>query len=109
MWNAFSTTWQTVQPFEFILLCLITWRLSNLLVREEGPFDIFVHLRVILGVGLNEKGRCVAPALVGMLCCLWCTSIWVALIVCLVAEGAGGLILVLPVSAGAIMVDRWVR
>lgn len=64
----------------FIILGLATWRLSSLLVDEDGPFDIFARLRALLGVRYNKSNDAYSFNQVGTaLTCVWCTSIWVAI------------------------------
>lgn len=62
-----------------IALGLICWRLTSLLVEEDGPLDIFAKLRRFIGVYYDEmsvkQGKNVIAK--GLLC-VWCTSIWVA-------------------------------
>jgi hypothetical protein len=50
----------------FILATLAVWRISYLLAREDGPFDLIIRLRARLG----EAGR--------MLDCFYCMSLWLA-------------------------------
>lgn len=83
---------------DLIVLALATWRLSSLLVGEDGPFDIFRSFRSFVGAGeFSQAGmdaerltpqeieRVMMNAgrpegfLAGLLSCVWCTSIWVAL------------------------------
>jgi hypothetical protein len=62
-----------------IVLGLITWRLTSLLVAEDGPFDIFAKFRHFLGVRYNAYSEPFATNMTGrMILCHWCTSIWVA-------------------------------
>lgn len=55
--------------FWFFIFSLVIWRLTHLLTKEDGPFDIIFHLRKKTGNGLFGK----------LLDCFYCTSIWVAL------------------------------
>lgn len=50
------------------------WRLASLLVREEGPWNLFLKLRDRAGVprGAGEIKGFVAT----LLSCIWCASIW---------------------------------
>lgn len=50
-----------------LILIMATWRISSLLVNEEGPFGALAELRFIVSK-FSE-----------VLSCLWCASIWVAL------------------------------
>ena len=79
-----------------VVLALATWRLSSLLVEEDGPFNIFRSLRARVGAGeFSQHGmdatkltaqelekvmmRAGRPEsfLAGLLSCIWCTSVWV--------------------------------
>jgi uncharacterized protein DUF1360 len=51
-----------------VLAVLAAWRLTHLLAREDGPFDLIVRLRARLGAGF----------LGSLLDCFYCLSLWVA-------------------------------
>lgn len=51
-----------------VLAVLATWRITHLLVREDGPGDLMVHLRARLGGGVFGR----------LLDCFYCLSLWVA-------------------------------
>ena len=51
-----------------VLASLATWRLTHLLAREDGPFDLIARLRWWMGQGLWGQ----------MLDCFHCLSLWVA-------------------------------
>jgi hypothetical protein len=55
--------------FLFFLLVLACWRISHLLSKEDGPFDVVFMLRKKAGHGFWGK----------LLDCFYCTSVWVAL------------------------------
>jgi len=67
--------------FVVILYGLATWRLTSLLIREEGPFELFVMIRKALGI-LHDDSK--APigypnTFAGKLFeCSWCLSVWIA-------------------------------
>lgn len=52
------------------------WRVSSLLVHEDGPGDVFERLRQLVGVPSNGEVSGLLPSL---LSCVWCVSIWTAL------------------------------
>ena len=52
----------------FVLAVLATWRITHLLVSEDGPGDLVVRLRVRLGASF--AGR--------LMDCFYCLSVWVA-------------------------------
>jgi len=52
-----------------LLGALAVWRLTHLLVAEDGPWDLVVRLRARLGD--SAAGRAMD--------CFYCSSVWVAL------------------------------
>ena len=52
----------------FILAALATWRITHLLVYEDGPADVVVELRARLGHGFIGA----------LMDCFYCLSFWVA-------------------------------
>lgn len=82
-----------------LILGLATWRLSSLLVNEEGPFYMFTRLRSWAGV--YEEGEMRQTAL--LFSCLWCMSVWVAF--ALYRFRAAVVLYTLAGSATAIVVD----
>ena len=71
-----------------IIASLATYKLAYLLVWEEGPFDIFVKFRALLGIRLirnEELGTSVTqidkPTVVAKLfTCPYCLGGWIALV-----------------------------
>lgn len=98
----------------FLLLSLAAWRIASLLVRETGPFNIFVWVRERVGIGHDEHG---VPYMVpdnvfaGVLSCVFCASVWVAggwLLFWLIVPGVAiKIATVFAISTGAILIDRW--
>lgn len=67
---------------DFLVLGLAAWRLTSLLVNEDGPWNIFARFRHWVGVRFNEKSEPYGTNfLADGLTCVWCTSVWVG--VCL--------------------------
>src|SRR5271169_2169959 len=52
----------------FILAVLATWRVTHLLASEDGPADIIVRFRALLGQSILGK----------LMDCFNCLSLWVA-------------------------------
>lgn len=52
---------------DYLILALATWRISSLLVDEDGPFKILAIIRVY------------ASKLTGAFECIWCMSIWIGI------------------------------
>lgn len=83
---------------KFVLGVLVTWRITHLLVNEDGPADLFVRFRAILGDGIMGK----------LMDCFHCLSIWVAAPVALyVGEKPLDLLLTwLALSGAACLLER---
>jgi hypothetical protein len=55
--------------FFFMIVTLVCWRVTHLLNKEDGPFDIIYLLRKKAGAGFFGS----------LLDCFYCVSVWVAL------------------------------
>lgn len=66
---------------DLIIFALATWRISTMLVREDGPFFVFKKIREISGITHDQVGRVLTVPdrlFAGLLSCVWCTSVWVS-------------------------------
>lgn len=74
------------------------WRITHLLAAEDGPADILVRLRHILGSGFWGK----------LLDCFHCLSVWVAapFALMLAGEWREWLVLWVALSGGACLCER---
>lgn len=64
--------------FDFILTAIAVWRISYMVVFEDGPGDIFLMVRATSGTHiLGEDGR-PDSGMGRILSCLFCTSMWVS-------------------------------
>lgn len=70
----------TVNVLDLIPIGLATWRLSQALVYERGPFDLCIKLRELTGIRHDVDGKKISWSDTQLLSCLWCTSLWVAFI-----------------------------
>jgi|SRR5579863_4301627 len=52
----------------FVLAVLATWRVTHLLAHEDGPADLIVRFRALLGDGVAGK----------LMDCFYCLSLWIA-------------------------------
>lgn len=65
----------------FVILALAVWRVSSLLARENGPFDILARARYKIGVRYNEFSEPIGTNAISKgIICVWCNSVWVSLI-----------------------------
>ena len=61
--------WDPSWVASFLVCALATWRLTHLIVEEDGPFDLIARLRAWLGD--SQLGRAMD--------CFYCSSLWLAL------------------------------
>ena len=88
-----------MQPFyELTLGILVTWRLTHLLSRENGPWNLIARLRQFASTGMLGE----------LLACFYCLSLWIAAPLAFVlAQGWRERVLLWPaLSAGAILLER---
>ena len=81
-----------------IVVILVVWRVTHLLWAEDGPANIFAHLRRL--AGSSFLGR--------LLDCFYCLSLWVAVPLAWIT-GSSWLergLLWLGISGGAILLER---
>ena len=80
---------------ELIIITLATWRLSYMLVTEEGPYQILTRLRARFALG-------------GLTDCIYCMSVWVALLMWLTWQtDAYPVVMVLAISGAAMMLRSY--
>jgi hypothetical protein len=93
-----ATAWSEMRFYLLVLGILAVWRLTHLLVAEDGPWDAVVRLRGRAGAGF--WGR--------LLDCFYCLSLWIAApFALLVGVGWRERLLLWPaLSAGAILLER---
>jgi hypothetical protein len=90
------------QPiFRFILAGLATWRIAFMLVREDGPGEIFTRLRNRLGGSLFDR----------LLGCVKCVGVWTALPLSLFVGGSWVELLVvwMALAGVAALIDEATR
>jgi hypothetical protein len=87
-----------MQFYLFLLGTLFVWRVTHLLNAEDGPWDIVVRMRKIVGNGFLGQ----------MVDCFYCLSLWVAIpLAIFLGQDLGERILLWPaLSAGAILLER---
>lgn len=103
-------------PVEFVILGMATWRSASLLVRENGPFHLFRRMREGVGITHDDQGKpLIIPdgTLAGILSCVWCCSMWTALLWLglwlWLGETGVKLAMVFALSAAAIWLDGWIE
>jgi hypothetical protein len=53
----------------YLILPIVVWRLTHLISMEDGPFDLIIRLRKLLGQSFFGK----------LMDCFYCLSIWIGL------------------------------
>jgi hypothetical protein len=100
---------------DLVILALASWRLAYMLVEEAGPFEVFSRLRYRAGVrsvvtrdnaGQPVGSRTALNTLAEGLTCVWCVSVWAALVLLIPWPPLEWLRLVLAVSGGAIVIHE---
>jgi hypothetical protein len=84
--------------YRFLLGTLAIWRITHMLNAEDGPGEVFVHLRRQAGEGFLGQ----------LLDCFYCLSVWIAApLAILLGKKLGERALLWPaLSAGAILLER---
>ncbi len=84
--------------FRFVLAVLAVWRLTHLLSREDGPFDIVVRIRQSLGLKVLRD----------LVSCFYCLSLWLAIPFAFFVPGTWleRTVAWLAISGAAILLER---
>lgn len=96
---------------KLIVLILATWRLTSLLVWEDGPFEAFAHLRYFLGVRYDDYNNAYGTNWFAKgVICPSCASVWFGIVLgiaYMLYPPIWWVALPLALSAGAIALERW--
>ncbi len=70
--------------WDVMLGAIATWRISHMLLNENGPFSVFRYARGLLGVtyDLEEEDR-ILSAKYEITICIWCLSMWIGALITL--------------------------
>ncbi len=94
------------EALTFIVLALATWRVSNLLMFEDGPFGIISKLRTVLGVKeAYDPSKIWTGFISELFSCMYCFSIWVGLTLAL--STGHTVIAGLGLSTAAILIEKF--
>jgi hypothetical protein len=83
---------------KYLLIVIVVWRLTHLFTSEDGPFDLIIKLRKLLGNSFFGK----------LMDCFYCLSIWIGLL-CALYEGDNILeiiILTLYYSGASLLLEK---
>jgi hypothetical protein len=94
-----------------IIYILATWRMSNLLAKENGPWSLLERLRHLLGVRRDDMGNAYTlNSLADGVICTWCNSVWFGAVWAVLAFAlprlAPWLALPFALSAGTIFIGE---
>jgi hypothetical protein len=86
---------------QFVAAVLATWRVTHLLASEDGPADLIVRFRALLGDSLAGK----------LMDCFYCLSLWMAAPAALFVtrRPLEWLVTWLALSGGACLLERLVK
>ena len=71
----------TFSLIDLLILGLATWRLSSLLVNEDGPWEILARMRVAVGIRYDQQSQPYATTVLSeLISCVFCVSIWMGLL-----------------------------
>lgn len=85
-----------------LLLFAATWRVTHLFMWEVGPWKVLTRLRALTGVQHHEDLPIAYPD-GNVFECFWCLSIWVSLVLSVVAFTVAWPLLV-PLAASAVAI-----
>jgi len=65
-----------------LIAALATWRLTTLLVNEDGPLDMLVKFRSFIGIEWDAQSEPYGTNFIAeAFTCVWCLSIWIGAVV----------------------------
>jgi hypothetical protein len=84
--------------FRFLLAALAVWRVTHLLSKEDGPWDIMIRMRRAFGGGFFR----------GLLSCFYCLSVWIAIPFAFFLDGTAveRMVAWLALSGAAVLLER---
>lgn len=92
---------------EILIFALATWRMTSLLVSEEGPENILDQFRYKIGIRYDEVGETYGENwFAEAFCCFWCASVWIAFFLLPFYLISPYILLPLAMSGGAILIER---
>jgi hypothetical protein len=83
---------------KYLIMVIVVWRLTHLICAEDGPFDLIIKLRKLLGNSFFGK----------LMDCFYCLSIWIGLL-CALYEGENVweiIILTLYYSGASLLLEK---
>lgn len=105
-----------ISTLDLLVIALSAWRLAFMLVKEDGPGDVFGRLRRLVGVRqklADTPGGQQTPyglnVAADLFCCVYCMSVWTAALSWgLLQTSAAPVAYILAASGLALMLQRYV-
>jgi hypothetical protein len=84
---------------KYFVIVIVVWRITHLISSEDGPFDLIIKLRKLLGNSFIGK----------LMDCFYCLSIWIGFFASFYAENnfEGVIILTIYYSGVAILLEKF--
>lgn len=95
-----------ISSWTVILGALATWRITHMLLYENGPFEALRRGREALGVRYLEDSNTIVSYKHELTVCMWCLSVWVGIAITLLlwALPSGGLYVCAPFALSAVVI-----
>ena len=90
---------------DIVIVGLAAWRVSSLIVHEDGPWDVYERLRERLGANRDDDRGTMQRAL----SCVWCVSVWCVPPLYVVHGAAPLVTAMLAAMAVAVVADSTIR
>lgn len=83
---------------KYLVLVIVVWRITHLISSEDGPFDLIIKLRKLVGNSFFGK----------LMDCFYCLSIWMGLFVAVYVASTPEEILILTLyySGASILLEK---
>jgi Protein of unknown function (DUF1360) len=83
---------------KYFILVIVVWRITHLIVLEDGPFDLIIKIRKLAGNSFFGK----------LMDCFYCLSIWVGLGVAIFTSANVEMIIVLTLyySGASLLLEK---
>jgi hypothetical protein len=84
---------------KYFIIVVVVWRITHLISAEDGPFEVIIKFRKLLGNSIFGK----------LMDCFYCLSVWIGLLCSFVAAGNPKEIIILTLyySGGAILIEKF--
>ncbi len=95
-----------------LIAALATWRLTTLLVNEDGPLDMLVKFRSFIGIEWDAQSEPYGTNFIAeAFTCVWCLSIWIGAVVAIFIAPtiAWYPVYALALSAAAIIIEETIN